>query len=297
MMMMLKAIEGMIAPIVVPFTRDDMIDEKALRQDILHLIRHGIHGISSGGSTGEGAILSDAELRRCLEIIMEEKPSDMPVIAGIIRNSTKDVIRAALDAKEIGVDALLITPVFYYGATAEGNYAFFQEISDRVQLPIIIYNVVPTNVVSVEDFLKLLSIEQVVGIKEVDPVRLSELGSLCAKNEKEKIYSACDQMLYGTYVSGAIGAISALITVAPELCVEQWNAFKNGDQRTAMEIQIKLVPVVRTYLQKPFPGKVKELLNLQNREVGIARSPNVMPTLQEKAIMKDALRNAGLLLR
>ena len=43
------------------------------------------------------------------------KPSDMPVVARIIRNSTKDVIRAALDAKEIGVDALLITPVFYYG--------------------------------------------------------------------------------------------------------------------------------------------------------------------------------------
>lgn len=292
---MSKVIEGMIAPIVVPFTQDDSIDERALRRDISYLIGQKVQGISSGGSTGEGAILSDAELRQCLEIVMEEKPSDMPVIAGIIRNSTNDAIRAALDAKAIGVDALLITPVFYYGATTEGNYAFFQEISDSVQLPIIIYNVVPTNVVSVEDFPRLLSIEHVVGIKEVDPVRLSELGSLCAGNTKAKIYSACDQMLYGTYVSGAIGAISALITVAPELCVKQWNAFKNGDQRTAMEIQSRLVPVVRTYLQKPFPGKVKELLNLQNREVGIARSPNTMPTSKEREDMKDALRNAGLL--
>lgn len=290
-----KAIEGMIAPIVVPFTRDGIIDEKMLRQDISYLIEHGIHGISSGGSTGEGAILSDEELRRCLEIITEEKPCDMPVVAGIIRNSTEDVIKAALDAKSIGVDALLITPVFYYGSTMEGNYRFFEEIADRVQLPVIIYNVVPTNVICPEDFVRLLTIEHVVGIKEVDPVRLAEIASLCSGNTKARIYAACDQMLYGTYVSGAIGAISALITIAPELCVKQWNAYKNGDQNAAMDIQLKLVPVVRTYLQKPFPGKVKELLNLQNRGAGIARSPNTMPTLEEKEAMKDALKKAGLL--
>lgn len=292
---MLKATEGMIPPIVVPFTEKDTIDEKALREDISYLIGRGVHGISSGGSTGEGAVLSDAELRRCLEIIMEEKPRDMPVIAGIIRNSTGDVIRAALDAKAIGADALLITPVFYYGCTIEGNYAFFKEIADRVQLPIIIYNVVTTNIISPEDFVKLLEIEQVVGIKQVDPVKLAEICALCARNAKAKVYSACDQMLYGTYVSGAIGAISALITIAPELCVKQWNAFKSGDQKTAMEIQLRLVPIVRTYLQKPFPGKVKELLNLQNRRVGIGRHPNVMPTSKEREEMRDALRNAGLL--
>lgn len=293
--MMAKMIEGVIAPIVVPFTEKDTIDEKALREDISYLVERGIHGISSGGSTGEGAVLSDAELRRCLEIVMEEKPRDMPVIAGIIRNSTADVIRAALDAKAIGVDALLVTPVFYFGCTAEGNYEFFKQIGERVRLPIIIYNVVPTNVISPEDFVKLLEIEQVVGIKQVDPVKLAEICALCAGNAKAKVYSACDQMLYATYVSGAIGAISALVSIAPELCVKQWNAFRSGDQRTAMEIQLRLVPIVRTYLQKPFPGKVKELLNLQNRRAGIGRHPNVMPTSKEREDMKEALRNAGLL--
>ena len=293
--MMAKKIEGMIPPIVVPFTEKDTIDEKALREDISYLVKRGIHGISSGGSTGEGAVLSDAELRRCLEIIMEEKPHDMPVIAGIIRNSTADVVRAALDAKAIGVDALLVTPVFYYGCTPEGNYEFFKEIARRVQLPIIIYNVVATNLVSPEDFVKLLEIDEVVGIKQVDPVKLAEICALCVGNTKAKVYSACDQMLYATYVSGAVGAISALITIAPELCVKQWNAFKSGDQRTAMEIQLRLVPIVRTYLQKPFPGKVKELLNLQHRKVGIGRHPNIMPTPEERGAMKEALRNAGLL--
>jgi 4-hydroxy-tetrahydrodipicolinate synthase len=288
-------IEGMIPPVVVPFTAKDTLDEKAFRADIQYLLRKGVDGFSSGGSTGEGAVLSDEELKRCLEIVMEERPKGMPVAAGIIRNSTRDVIRCALDAKALGADAVLITPVFYFGSTFEGNYGFFKDIAKAVKLPIIIYNVVPTNIIGQEDFLKLLEIDEVFGIKQVDPVRHAETSVLCGSVKKAKVYSACDQMLYGTYVSGSAGAISALVTVAPELCIKQWKAFKTGDQKTAMEIQQKLVPIVRTYLLKPFPGRVKELLNLQGRNVGKGRLPNVMPARKEREEMERALKGAGLI--
>jgi len=291
----MAAIEGMVPPLVVPFTPEDKLDEEAFRKDIRYLIGKGVDGLSTGGSTGEGAILSDAELRHCLEIVMEEKPKGMPVVAGIIRNATRDVIRCALDAKTLGVDAILVTPVSYYGCTALGNYEFFREIARQVKLPLIIYNVVPTNVIGPEEFLNLLQIDEVFGIKQVDPVRHAETSALCASVGKARVYSACDQMLYGTYVSGSAGAISALVTVAPDLCVKQWKAFKEGDQHTAMEIHKKLVPIVQTYLQRPFPGRVKELLNLQGRSVGKGRHPNVMPTPKEREEMVKALKQAGLL--
>jgi len=290
-----KSIEGMIPPVVVPFTAQDTIDEAAFRAELRYLIQKGVDGISSGGSTGEGAILSDAELRRCLEIVMEEKPANMQVVAGIIRNSTRDVLHCARDAKAIGADALLITPVFYFGSTLEGNYRFYSDVAKAVGLPIIIYNVVPTNNISPEDFIKLLEIDEVIGIKQVDPVQHAETSALCAALQKGRVYSACDQMLYGTYVSGSSGAISALVTIAPELCVKQWKAFLAGDQKTAMEIHRKLVPIVRTYLKRPFPGRVKELLNLQGRKVGQGRMPNVMPSKEEQIEMKKVLKNAGLI--
>lgn len=290
-----KKIEGMIPPIVIPFTSSDAVDEKALRTDLRYLVKKGVDGLSSGGSTGEGAILSDEELARCLEIVMEEKPAEMPVVAGIIRNSTREVIKAGLKAKALGADALLVTPVSYFGSTPAGNYAFYKEIGKKVGLPIIIYNVVPINVITTEDFLKLLEIDEVFGIKQVDPIRHAETSALTVGIKKARVYSACDQLLYGTYVSGSSGAISALVTVAPELCVKQWKAFKQGDQKTASEIQLKLVPIVRTYLLRPFPGKVKELLNLQGRQVGKGRSPNVMPTIKERDVMIAALKGAGLI--
>ena len=288
-----KMIEGMIPPVVVPFDEKENIDRESFRADVRYLYGTGIDGISSGGSTGEGAILSDEELRLCLEIVIEENKRKIPVVAGVIRNSTREVVKASLDAKAIGADALLVTPVFYYSATLEGNYVFFKEIGKKVGLPIIIYNVVPTNLITARALKKLSEIDEIIGIKQVDPVALAEMVSILG--DRMKVYGACDELLYGSYVSGASGAISALVTVAPRLCVEQWRAFKSGGQEKAMEIHRKLVPLVKCYSEKPFPGKVKGLLNLQGRNVGKARSPVLEPTAEEKAHMKTCLKNAGLI--
>lgn len=291
--MAIPQLHGMIPPMVVPFDAGGEIEEAAFRSEARFLLGKQIDGISVGGSTGEGALLSDEEQRRCLEILREENTTGLPVVAGIIRNSTRDAVRAALDAQSLGVDMLLVTPVMYHGATPEGNRQFFETISNAVDLPIVIYNVVATNIISPEEFLSLLAIDQVVGIKQVDPVKLAEIVSMVP--EGTLVYSAADQLLYSTYVAGAIGSISALVTVAPDLCAEQWRAFGAGDQRRAMEIHRLLVPLVRSYLRPPYPGKVKALIALQGRTAGVGRMPNTGPDETELAAMRNALAGAGLL--
>lgn len=285
--MELDRLTGMIAPMVVPFDADGDLDEAAFRKEAHHLIAHGVDGISSGGSTGEGATMSDAELRRCLEIIGEENARRVPVYAGIIRNSTREVIRAGLDAKACGADALLVTPVFYHGASEAGNFEFYREIGEAVRLPIIIYNVVASNLISPALFARLRSIEWVIGVKQVDPVRLAEIAA--ANDGGYLVYAACDQMLLGCYTAGACGAFSAMVTIAPELCKRQWEAFRRGDQAEAMAIQKAIVPIVETYLQPPYPGKVKTLINLQGRTGGLPRRP-ILPVTDEATL--DAMRRA-----
>ena len=84
----LDRLTGMIPPMVVPFDGPGEIDEEAYRREVRFLLAAAVDGISSGGSTGEGALLSDRELARCLELINEENTDGLPVIAGIIRNSS-----------------------------------------------------------------------------------------------------------------------------------------------------------------------------------------------------------------
>ena len=291
--MNLNKLTGMIAPIVSPFDKNEELDLNMTRKEIQYLLTTGIDGISTGGSTGEGVLLSNEEIRKIIEIIVEENKNKIPIVAGIIRNSTREAIKTSLIAKEVGADALLITPVFYFGATPEGNYEYYKLIAEKVGLPIIIYNVVPTNQITSEVMLKISEIEEVVGIKQVGIEELVAMVSAC--EDRIKVFSACDDMLYGTYVSGACGAISAMIAAVPDLCVQQWKAFKNGDQKTAIEIHKKLCFVREAYNFTPFPGMLKEIINQLGRPVGKARSPILEPSKKEKEFIRGKLMKAGLL--
>ena len=286
-------LQGVIPPIVTPFLENEDLDVQTTRREVKYLLGTGIDGIAATGSTGEGALLSDEGIGAILEIVVEENTGGLPVIGGVIKNSTRDAIKTAQLAKEIGVDALLVTPVFYHGATPEGNYEYYKAIGEAVELPLIVYNVVPTNLISPEVMLKLCEIEYVVGIKQVEPKGLIEMVLTCG--EQTKVFSACDEMLYSTYVAGACGTIAAIVTVAPELCVRQWQAFNNGDQKTAQDIQQRLAYLVKAYSDKPFPGKVKELINQLGRPVGKARSPILEPTPDERTAIRESLRRAGLI--
>ena len=289
----LDKLTGMIAPMVTPFDENEDLDLNATRKEVKYLLNTGIDGISTGGSTGEGALLSGEEIRKIIEIIVEENEKKIPIVAGIIKNSTREAIETALIAKNAGADALLITPVFYFGATPEGNYDYYKLIAEKAGLPIIIYNVVPTNQITPEVMLKIREIEEVVGIKQVGIEELVAMVSAC--EDRIKVFSACDDMLYGTYVSGACGAISAMIAAVPDLCVQQWEAFKKGDQKTAMELQRRLYCVREAYNFRPFPGMLKEIINQLGRPVGKSRSPILEPNQQEKEFIRKKIIKAGLL--
>jgi len=291
--MNLGKLTGMIAPMVTPFDKNEELDLNTARKEIKYLLGTGIDGISTGGSTGEGALLSNEEIKKIIEIIVEENIKKIPIVAGIIKNSTREAIETALIAKNAGADALLITPVFYFGATPEGNYEYYKLIAEKVRLPIIIYNVVPTNQITPEVMLKISEIKEVIGIKQVGIEELVAMVATCG--DRVKVFSACDDMLYGTYVSGACGAISAMIAAVPDLCVQQWEAFKKGDQKNAMEFQRRLYCVREAYNFRPFPGMLKEIINQLGRPVGKSRSPILEPNQEEKKFIRKKLMKAGLL--
>ena len=289
----LDKLNGMIAPMVTTFDENEELDLNTIKKEVKYLLNTGVDGISTGGSTGEGALLSGDEIRKIIEIIVEENEKKIPIVAGIIRNSTREAIKTGLIAKKAGADALLVTPVFYHGATPDGNYEYYKLIAEKVGLPTIVYNVVPTNQITPEVMLKIGEIEEMIGIKQVGIEALVAMVYTCG--DSIKVFSACDDMLYGTYVSGACGAISAMITAVPELCVKQWKAFKKGDQKTAMEIQRKLYFVREAYNFTPFPGMLKEIINQLGRKVGKSRSPILEPTKKEKEFIRKKLMKAGLL--
>jgi dihydrodipicolinate synthase/N-acetylneuraminate lyase len=281
---------GIISPIITPFDQNEKLDEKVFRREAKYLYSTGIHGISPGGSTGEGNLLHDDELVRMIEILQEENINHIPVVAGIIRPSTRDAIVTGKKAKEAGANALMITPIQYLGGTDDnGNYEYYDRISEAVGLPIIIYNVVPQNAIKPDLFYRLLDIENVIGIKQsVGGIEaFYEMKMTCGK--KGYIYAATDDMLYSCFDLGADGAIAAILTLFPEYCVKMWDAVNTGDRKTAIELQTMIYPIWNKIKGSQFPRRIKESINQRARDVGIACSPLSDASKEEKDIISEAL--------
>jgi dihydrodipicolinate synthase/N-acetylneuraminate lyase len=282
---------GIISPVVTPFTSDERLDEQIFRREVKYLLGTGIHGISPGGSTGEGELVCDAELVRMVEIIQEENSKQIPVVAGIIRTSTRDAVRTALAVKKAGATALMVTPIQYLGgADADGNYEYYDRISDAVGLPIIVYNVVPQNEIKPDSFYKMLDIANVIGIKQSNGGVPGFMEMMVTCGEKGHIYSASDEMLYTTFDLGAAGAIAAILTLFPEISVEIWDAVKADDSERAKALQAKIYPVWSMIKGPQFPRRIKEALNQVGRPVGVAASPRLGASPAEQESIRQALR-------
>lgn len=166
---MVKKYEGIIPPIVTPFDEAGEINESCLRREMELCMEAGAHGLSVGGSTGEGPTLHDDELCRMLEIGREFVGPEQTLVCGVMRMSTRDAVATGLRAREAGADAIMVTPTAYnvLVPNAEGMFSFYSTISREVGLPVIIYNVIPQNTISPALFHRLLDeTEHVMGIKQ-----------------------------------------------------------------------------------------------------------------------------------
>jgi 4-hydroxy-tetrahydrodipicolinate synthase len=289
-------LEGILPPMVTPFTAGEELDEGALRAETSVLLDAGVHGLCVCGSTGEGHALSIEETVRISEIVRDEVRGRVPVITGIIRDSTRDVIRYGQALRAVGVDALQITPVHYlFNPGEEGNVSYYERIGRDVGLPIIIYNVVPWNTISPEILMRLSEIEQVVAVKQSggDIHKLADL--IRMNNDRLRILTAVDDLLYPSFMLGAHGAVAAILTVLPDLCVALWDACRRGDHAEARALHERILPVWRAINYPDMSARTKAAIELRGRRVGPARHPLLPVSEPVRRDIAAALDLAGVL--
>lgn len=284
--------EGIIPPIVTPFTKTGEIDEEKIRREMEICLEAGADGISVGGSTGEGPTLRDEELTQLIGIAREyvKEGSDKTVVCGVMRTCTRDAVRAGKTAKEAGADAIMVTPTAYnvLVPNAEGMFDFYSTISREVQLPTIIYNVIPQNTIYPDLFYRLLNeTEYIMGIKQSVGGIQALYADLMEVGEKGRVYAATDDMIYSCFDLGAKGAISAILSVFPKESVEMWKCAQTGEHLRGLEIQQSLYKKWQVLGGNQFPIKMKYALKCLGRDCGYCRSPiTYLPEEEKEAIRK-----------
>ncbi|MEM7024080.1 MAG: dihydrodipicolinate synthase family protein [Pseudomonadota bacterium] len=292
---MMARMFGIIPPMSTPFDAEGELDEKAVRAQVRWLIDQGVHGLAAGGSTGEGHTLDADELRRLVAVVVEETDGRVPVIAGIIVDSTRDAIRRGKAVADLGVAALQVTPVHYlFRPDDDAMLEHFRAICDATGQQVIIYNVVPWSYLAPDLLIRIMhEVPGMIGVKQsAGDLKLFADLMLSARDE-DHIFSAVDALLYPSFVLGARGAIAAILAAAPGACVALWDAVQQGDHVRAHDLHRRLLPLWNAMVGDNLPACTKHAQAIQGCPAGLPRAPMPRASADQQRAIEAALKGVS----
>jgi 4-hydroxy-tetrahydrodipicolinate synthase len=138
---MTRQLRGSYSVTVTPFTEDgSAIDVPALKRFLDWQLASGVQGLIILGTTGEFLTVSDEERRLYVETTVKHVAGRIPVMVGTMNAHTPHAVRYSKEAEELGADALMIVPPYYYTPTEDEIFNYYRAICEAVSLPIMLYN-------------------------------------------------------------------------------------------------------------------------------------------------------------
>jgi 4-hydroxy-tetrahydrodipicolinate synthase len=288
---------GSLVAIVTPMRADGALDLAAWSRLIdLHL-QSGTAGIVVGGTTGESATLTDADLRELTERACAQVARRIPVIAGAGSSSTAATVERIRWLSQLPVDAILVVTPAYNRPTQEGLYRHYAAAAQVTHVPLIPYNVPSRTSVDLlpQTVARLSQLSPIVAVKEAVPrtERIRELKEKCP--DGFDVLSGDDATARESVLMGAAGVISVTANVAPRAVADVMAAAARGDRERAAQLDGSLSALHQALFLETSPIPVKwALARMGLIERGI-RLPLTELSEQCHAALTSALCEAGAL--
>ena len=288
---------GAATALVTPMNPDTTVNYDMLKFLVNEQIEAGIDALVICGTTGEKSTLSYKEHVKVIEEAIKTADGRVPIIAGAGSNDTVYSVGLCKEAISLGADALLSVTPYYNKASQAGLIAHYNYIADRIDKPLIVYNVPSRTGVSIqpETYLELSKHENIVAIKEANGDISSVAKTKQLVGDALDIYSGNDDQIIPIMSLGGKGVISVLSNIAPKETHDMCMAYLNGDTKTAAEMQLKYIPFINALFSDVNPIPVKEAMNLMGKNVGPVRLPLVPMNEQKKEAMKQIMVGLGLI--
>ena len=255
--------KGSNVALVTPMRADGVVDEVALDRLVEFHIRNGTKGIVAVGTTGESATLDVEEHCAVMGRVVEVVAGRVRVIGGTGANSTAEAIHLTSRARELGVDGCLLVTPYYNKPTQEGLYRHYRAISERVDIPLILYNVPGRTACDMlpETVERLAADPNIVGIKEATGSmdRIHELVARCG--DEFLVLSGEDHMSLDTMLAGGHGVISVTANIAPAAMHEMCSLALAGKREEARAVDARLRDLHAALFFESNPIPVKWLLS------------------------------------
>lgn len=154
-----------------PFREDGSFDADAMHALLEWYIGEGMHGVFVNGTTGEWFSQSPEERRLVAETALDAVGGRITILIGCTAYTAKEAAELGRHALAAGADGIGSTPPPYAKTYDHETVQYFQDLSDGVDGPIMIYNWPHGTSVDIGPDLadRLVEIENVVGLKDSTP--------------------------------------------------------------------------------------------------------------------------------
>ena len=287
---------GAATAIITPMNSDGSVNFEKINTLVEEQINAGIDALVVCGTTGEKSTLNYTEHIDVVKAVVEAANKRVPIIAGAGSNDTAYSVGICQEAMDVGADALLMVTPYYNKTSQAGLVAHYNYVADRVDAPIIVYNVPSRTGVNIlpETYAELAKHPNIVAAKEAngDIASVVKTKYLCGDNLD--IYSGNDDQIVPMLSVGGAGVISVLSNVAPadthKMCAE----YLAGNVDIARDLQVKYIALINALFSDVNPIPVKEAMNIMGMEVGPCRLPLVPMSDAKRAALAEELKKVGL---
>jgi len=292
------ALSGVLAPLTTPFdTETGDVAPLLLRQEARELLACGLDGVLVAGSTGEAALLDDAEKVRAVEWLRDVVPEDRWLVAGTGAESTRAAMRLARDAGAAGADAVLVAPPSYFGALLSPA-AFsdhYRRVADASPVPVIVYNIPKYTHVMLQDstLRALADHERIIGFKDSSG-DLKVFANFKAALPRAAALMGAGSLFYPALELGAAGGVLGMACFAPRVSAKLYAAYRAGDHETAGALQERLTPLAREIVGALGPAGIKAAMEIVGLPGGPVRPPLAPVDAKQRARVAEVLAASAI---
>ncbi|MFR9309583.1 4-hydroxy-tetrahydrodipicolinate synthase [Hydrogeniiclostridium mannosilyticum] len=273
--------------IVTPMHEDGSVNYDVLERLIEFHIANGTDAIIACGTTGESPTLNHQEHTEVLRFTINKAAGRLPVIAGSGSNDTAYALELSLEAQRMGADALLMVTPYYNKTSQVGLIRHFTYIADRVQVPIILYNV-PSRTgcnIKPETYLELSKHPNIAAVKEANGDISSVAQTIALCGDALDVYSGNDDQIVPFMSVGGKGVISVFANVLPQEMHNICADCLKGDYARASSSFLHYLELMQAFFMDVNPIPIKEAMN----QMGYQAGPCRLPLTEMSAAAKDKL--------
>lgn len=270
--------QGIWLPLVTPFTADGRaVDTAALQRLVRHLAAQGVAGFVACGSTGEAAMLTEAEQDTVLATTIDAA-GGKPVLMGLAGVDATAIARRAQALVQAhrphGPAGWLLAPPPYVRPSQAGLVQHFHTVTSATPLPLVAYDIPARTGVrlQVDTLLALAEHPQIVAVKDCSADRAAAEALLA--DGRLALLGGNDDELFDQLARGAVGGITASAHLATAGFVRLAALLRDGGSLAeARPLWRRLAPITQAAFCEPNPAVIKGALARQGWLADVLRAP------------------------